>query len=225
MNAPRLLEVQNLGFTANQKTILRDLSFTIKAGEAVAVVGHNGAGKTTLFHLIFDLKHPTQGQIFLNQLTTTDPKSRVRVSFVPERPYLDLDQSGFEAVLFYLRLTEGKKIENEHARVVEALNRVGLANAAQQKMKLYSKGMLQRTLMAQALVSSHSLLVLDEPMSGLDPDGRIWLKQLLSQLRSEGKTILFSTHTLDDVKDLADQVLVLEQGAMKYFGAVDGWSA
>ncbi len=219
-NKKSILKIENVTFRIQKQTLLDQVSAEIHSGEVVALVGHNGAGKTTLFHLILGLKFQSAGAITIQGIPATQPASRRWVSFVPERPYLNLSDTGTESVSFFQKLS-GVKSDITPAAV---LKRVGLEDAQNKKLQFYSKGMLQRTLMAQALINDPVLLILDEPMSGLDPEGRAWVRGLISELKSQGKTVLFSTHTLEDVDQLADRVWVLEKGKTQYIGTPQEWS-
>ena len=216
------LKVEDLGFSLQKKTLLSGVSFEVHAGQSFAVIGHNGAGKTTLFHLLLGLKFPDQGTISIFNEPSQSARSRARLGYVPERPYLNLDLK-FEEVLelhFELIAIEPHKRNSELRRVAET---VGLQNHLNQRLKTFSKGMLQKTMIAQALLGDPRLLILDEPMSGLDPETRAALKGWISQWKGEGRTILFSTHALEDVETLADQVLVLKGGRIEFLGSESAW--
>ncbi len=211
------LAVQIDSLYLNQKKILDQVNFTLAPSSALAVVGHNGAGKTTLFHLILGLKFITQGSIQVFGISCEDRKARMKVGYVPERPYLNLYHT-LEEALFYFGDLMNLPRSVQMLRIEKNLGLVGLESRRKDKLSSFSKGMLQRTLIAQALMGDPELLILDEPMSGLDPEGRQFLRDLMMSLRNKGKTLLFSTHTLEDVSLLADEVLVLEQGKTKFLG-------
>ncbi len=217
------LQIENVSLTLARKKILDRLSFSLKEGEVVALVGHNGAGKTTLFHLILGLKFQDQGIIKINGIEAYQVESRTKLSFVPERPYLNPADTPLEMLSYYGKLAGMKDSKKLKSRIQEVIKEVGLENAggkdvATRKFKNFSKGMLQRSLIAQALLSDPEVLILDEPMSGLDPEGREWVKELIQKLKARGRTILFSTHVIEDAQLLADKVMVLSQGKMDFFG-------
>jgi ABC-2 type transport system ATP-binding protein len=218
-----ILQFDHVSFSATKKLILNELSLSLSAGKTLAVIGHNGAGKTTLFHLVLGLKFPTQGSIKLFGRPSENPDARLKVGYVAERPYLNTNLTLVETLNYFGALAK-LSTEEIKARQLTVIPLVGLENAKDRKLKDYSKGMLQRSLIAQALIASPDLLILDEPMSGLDPEGRTFVKELILKLKNDGKSILFSTHTLEDVSVLADDVVVLNQGNVKFQGSISEWS-
>ncbi len=217
-----VLVLDQVLFKVSKKEILKDVSLTLSQGKTLAVIGHNGAGKTTLFHLILGLKFTSKGKIKLFDLPCENPLARMKVGYVSERPYLNDHLTLLDTLQYFGHLAKLKSdvIKAESRKVIEL---VGLEHVQKQKLKTFSKGMLQRTLIAQALLSSPELLIMDEPMSGLDPEGRGFVKDLIIKLRAQGKTILFSTHTLEDVDVLADDILALDQGTVQFLGSVAEW--
>ncbi len=218
-----LLEAKDLTLNLQKKTILHALNFTLNQGETVALIGHNGAGKTTLFHVLFGLKFQSSGQLLLNSIPTHETKAREKVSFVPERPYLNPNESALEMLTFFGRLAHIPPADLK-PRAHQVLAQVGLLeiggpDIGKKKLKAFSKGMLQRALIAQALMNDPQFLILDEPMSGLDPAGRDWVRNLIRDLKQHGKTVLFSTHALEDATELADRILVLKQGKIDFLGS------
>ena len=216
------IEFRNAEWSAFGKPILKPLELKIKKGGCVGVVGHNGAGKTTLFHLLFGLKIPSRGEIIINGISSLDPRARLRASYLPERPYFNLDQTlrGFLSLQGKLFGIAPKELDAEVRRVV---SEVGLFEKLESRLKTFSKGMLQKTALAQLSIGSPTLMVLDEPMSGLDPESRERVRQSLAAWKNEGKTLLFSSHSLEDVEQLADSVLVLADGELKFFGSLSEW--
>jgi len=218
------LKVDEVSISLAKKEILHQISVALEKGKTLAVVGHNGAGKTTLFHIILGLKFATKGTIELFGKSSFDSKSREQVGYVPERPYL-YDYDSLEGALFYFSNLLNLDKAEATTRVKSAIEQVGLAGREKDKLKTFSKGMLQRTLIAQSLLGKPELLILDEPMSGLDPGGREFVRQWMHTWKASGKTLIFSTHTLEDVSLVADYVLALEQGKIQYFGPLEGWKA
>lgn len=204
-----------VGFLQRRKTVLHGVDFTVAPHRITALVGPNGAGKTTLFHQILGFKIPTSGSVHVYGVPASDPSSRLAIGFVPERPYLPAKETPRGFLSLCMRLSGmPAKIE----RIEELLLRVGLNGAIDQRMESFSKGMLQRLLIAQALVHDPKLLLLDEPMSGLDPDGRIEVRNIIRELKNAGKTILFTTHVVEDIEWLADDLLLIQEGRLTFSG-------
>lgn len=222
MITPKLL-IKDVSLSLSRRKILDQLSFSLQEGEATALLGHNGAGKTTLFHLILGLKFQNEGIVEVSGIPAHQVHARKKLSFVPERPYLNPNDTPVEMLAFYGKLSglSGTTLKNRILEVIKevGLEEVGGKDVARRKLKAFSKGMLQRSLIAQALLSNPEILILDEPMSGLDPEGRAWVKELIQKLKSQNKTILFSTHVIEDAEELADQVIVMSQGKIKFKGS------
>lgn len=199
----------------------KGVSFTAKAGEILGFLGPNGAGKTTTIKASLGLIRPTGGTI---RILGEPPESmgwRRRVGYMPEHPSLFEFLTGQETVEWFGQLAgmRGAALSKQAASL---LDRVGLGHAKSRRLRTYSKGMLQRIAMAQAMLGKPQLLVLDEPMSGLDPIGRRELREIILQLREEGSSVMFSTHILPDVEMTCDRVVIIEGGKTRYEGPVDG---
>ncbi|SCY86199.1 ABC transporter ATP-binding protein [Desulfoluna spongiiphila] len=198
-------------FWSKDKTILSDISLRIDDGQVIGIIGHNGAGKTTLFKLITGLVNPDRGQVVFGQIMGTVP--RERIGFLPENPYFYSHLTAHESLRFYASLFPNLDVSEPD--ITKALVKVGLAGRVHhQRLNSYSKGMLQRFGFAQALINDPKLVILDEPMSGLDPSGRRDIRKLIDSLRTDGKTIIFSSHILDDVEKLCDSVVLLSEGKL-----------
>jgi ABC-2 type transport system ATP-binding protein len=184
---------------------------SVQSGETLAVVGPNGAGKTTLIQLIAGLRLPSRGRVTVAGSAAQSKVARAQTGFLPERSYLPEFLSGREYLRFCgtLASLQGSDLER---RVERGLEGVGLTGAADLRLKAYSKGMLQRVGIAGALVHDPKILLLDEPMSGLDPDGREEVRKVIREASAAGKTIIFSTHLLEDVEALCDRVLMIDHG-------------
>lgn len=199
--------------------ILRDLSLDIREGEIFGFIGTNGAGKTTTIKLALGLIFPDSGSIRLFGRDALHPETRRRVGFLPENPYLYDYLTGWEFLDFHARLF-GLAAADRRRRVGELLERVGLANRADRQLRLYSKGMLQRIGLAQALINDPELVILDEPMSGLDPIGRREVRDIILDLKARGRTVFFSTHILSDTEMICDRVGMLVRGRLAAVGAI-----
>jgi ABC-2 type transport system ATP-binding protein len=199
--------------------ILRDLSLQIREGEIFGFIGTNGAGKTTTIKLALGLIFPDSGSIRLFGRDLGDPEARRRIGYLPENPYLYDYLTGAEFLDFHARL-HGLARPERRRRVQELLERVGLANRGDRQLRHYSKGMLQRIGLAQALISDPEFVLLDEPMSGLDPIGRREVRDVILELKARGRTVFFSTHILPDTEMICDRVGMLVKGRLAAVGAV-----
>jgi ABC-2 type transport system ATP-binding protein len=201
------------------KLALRPLRLTIEEGEVFGFLGPNGAGKTTTLKLLMGLVFPTAGSARILGMDMDDPRVKSQIGFLPEQPYFYDHLSARELLNYYAQLS-GVPAKGRSARVEQMIERVGLSDAASLQLRKFSKGMLQRVGLAQAILHDPKLVFLDEPMSGLDPMGRREVRDLIQQLRSEGKTVFFSTHILSDAEALCDRVGVIYQGELRGVGAV-----
>src|SRR5256712_695381 len=200
--------------------ILRGLSLSIREGEIFGAIGTNGAGKTTTIKLALGLIFPDTGVVRLFGEDASKVESRRRVGFLPENPYLYDYLTGEEFLDFHARLF-GLGAATRRRRVKDLLERVGLANRGDRQLRHYSKGMLQRIGLAQALINDPEFVVLDEPMSGLDPIGRREVRDIILDLKARGRTVFFSTHILSDTEMICDRVGLLVKGSLKAVGTID----
>ncbi len=199
---------------------VKGISFEVRAGEIFGFLGPNGAGKTTTIKTLLGLIFPTAGEVRLFGHAVTDPTARRRVGYLPENPYLYQYLTAREIVDLCARLAG--VAPRDRARQVEALlTRVGLAAVMDRPVRKFSKGMLQRVGLAQALVGEPDLLILDEPMTGLDPIGRKEVRDLMLEERRRGRTVMFSSHILSDVEMLCDRVAIVRDGKLAAYGALD----
>ncbi|HLP66158.1 MAG TPA: ABC transporter ATP-binding protein [Rhizobium sp.] len=198
---------------------VRDVSFTLGAGETIALVGHNGAGKTTLIKMMLGLIRPTTGTV---KVLGEDPSSgdfavRRRLGYLPESVSFHMALTGRETLSFYARL---KRVDE--AEIPGLFERVGLAPlAADRPVRTYSKGMRQRLGLAQALLGEPRILLLDEPTSGLDPALRRSFYDLIAELRNKGTTVLLSSHALTELEGRADRVVIVNDGVKIADGTLD----
>ena len=200
--------------------ILRALSLSIREGEIFGFIGTNGAGKTTTIKVALGLLFPDQGVVRLFGEDASRVELRRRVGFLPENPYLYDYLTGEEFLDFHARLFGFKPAERRR-RVQELLEQVGLKNRGDRQLRHYSKGMLQRIGLAQALINDPELVVLDEPMSGLDPIGRREVRDIILGLKARGRTVFFSTHILSDTEMICDRVGLLVKGSLKAVGTIE----
>src|SRR6185436_359541 len=199
--------------------ILRDLSFSVEQGEIFGFIGPNGAGKTTTIKLIMDLVRPDAGSIRILGEPHQSVAVKKRLGFLPENPYFYDYLTAAEFLDFYGRLF-GFPREVRRARSDAMLERVGLANRRDRQLRKFSKGMLQRLGLAQALLNEPEFVILDEPMSGLDPVGRREVRDIILSLKAAGRTVFFSTHILSDTELICDRVGILSKGELKAVGRV-----
>ncbi|CAG0975146.1 putative ABC transporter ATP-binding protein YxlF [Myxococcaceae bacterium] len=208
------------GMGIRRKRALDGISFRVLEGEIFGFVGPNGAGKTTTLKILMGLIFATSGRASVLGHDVGETEFRRRVGFLPENPYFYEFLTGREILRFYAKLSGVAKPEIER-RVETLLDWVGLAHAADARLRTYSKGMLQRVGIAQALVHDPSVVFLDEPMSGLDPIGRKEIRDLILRLHAEGKTVFMNTHILSDVELLCDRVAIIVKGAIRYEGRIE----
>lgn len=200
-------------FWSKPTVSLAGLDLEVRAGEILGLLGHNGAGKTTAIKLALGLIFPERGEVLLGGQPASHPAARRAVGYLPESPYFPDDLTGRELIEFGGRLA-GLDAASRRAAATDWLQRVGLAHAADRPLRKYSKGMLQRAGMARALAAAPRFVILDEPMSGLDPVGRREFRDLILWLKQQGTTVLFSSHVLADAEMLCDRVAILREGEL-----------
>ena len=206
-----------IGFRRKRSVAARDISFEVAAGEVFGFLGPNGAGKTTTIKALLNLIRADAGTLTLLGHDVRSMAWRGGVGYMPEHPNFYDYLTGFEMVVWFGRLAGLSRHEAETA-ARRNLDRVGLSHARDRRLRGYSKGMLQRAGLAQALMGSPKLLILDEPMTGLDPIGRRDMRDLILTLRDEGRTIFYSTHILPDVEMTCDRVSIIHQGVTQQTG-------
>jgi ABC-2 type transport system ATP-binding protein len=208
-----------LGFWMKQVQVLHGISFQVPRNSIYGFLGPNGAGKTTLIHLITGLRRPKAGNVKVCGADANDLTARAQLGYLPERPYFHDHLTG-DGFLHYMGALSGLKRHEVESRIPNVLGMVGLSHVRKLELKRFSKGMLQRIGIAQAILHDPELLVLDEPMSGLDPIGRKEIRELITKLASQGKTIFFSTHIIPDVEAICDQVAVIQKGRLVGCGPI-----
>jgi len=204
------------GFLLRKREVLRDLSFSLEQGEVFGFLGHNGAGKTTTIKIILGFLRPDAGRVTIFGSEEASRAARRRIGFLSEEQGLLGFLTGWEMLELAGRLS-GLPSPTRRRRVAELLERVGLGDRGGQRVKTYSKGMKQRLALAVALVGDPDLLLLDEPYSGLDPVGRKELRDILLELKGQGKTVLMSSHVVQDVEAVCDRVGILKEGRIEKF--------
>lgn len=221
-----IIETRNLtkvyrDFWGRQKVrALKALDLEVRRGEIFGLLGPNGSGKTTTIKLILGLLFPTSGQVLCFGRDATDPIKNEKIGYLPEESYLYKFLSAEETLDFYGRLFSMPR-KARRQRTAELIEQVGLARAKKRQLREYSKGMTRRIGLAQALINDPELIVLDEPTTGLDPLGTRDMKQMILDLREQGKTVVMCSHRLDDVQDICDRIAILYEGELKELGRVD----
>jgi ABC-2 type transport system ATP-binding protein len=226
MQSEIVIETRNLtkvyrDFWGRQKVrALKALDLEIRRGEIFGLLGPNGSGKTTTIKLLLGLLFPTSGQALIFGKDATDVTKNERIGYLPEESYLYRFLNAEETLDFYGRLFN-MSAATRRQRTAHLINTVGLASAKRRQLKEYSKGMTRRIGLAQALINDPELILLDEPTSGLDPIGTRAMKDLIIQLKEQGKTVVLCSHLLADVQDVCDRIGILYQGELKELGRVD----
>lgn len=221
------IQIENLtkdypvGFWRKRKVRALDgLNLTVQTGETFGFLGPNGAGKTTTLKLLMGLIHPTSGHAEILGRSFEEVSVHARLGFLPENPYF-YDYLSAEEFLCYSAKLFDLPAKSIPPKVTSLLEVVGLTAARRLQLRKFSKGMLQRVGIAQALINDPEIVFLDEPMSGLDPIGRREIRDLILQLRRQGKTVFFSSHILPDVEALCDRVAILYSGKLLGCGRLD----
>ena len=207
------------GFWMRPVVGLEGLDLEVTRGEIFGFIGPNGAGKTTAIKILMGLQSATRGEAWIFDEPVERPSSRRRVGFLPERPYFYEHLTAREVLDFYGQLFD-MPTGHRRARGEALLERVDLTRFADVPLRKYSKGMLQRVGLCQALLHDPDLVVLDEPMSGLDPVGRALVRDLILEERDAGRTVFFSSHILSDVQALCDRVAIVVRGRMRGIGTI-----
>jgi ABC-2 type transport system ATP-binding protein len=216
----RLTKVYRDFWGRQKKRALNALDLTIKRGEIFGLLGPNGSGKTTTIKLLLGLLFPTEGDALVFGQPAAQVSKNEKIGYLPEESYLYKFLNAEETLDFYGRLFNMNPTTRRE-RAQKLINMVGLEHDKKRILKEYSKGMRQRIGLAQALINNPELVILDEPTSGLDPLGTRWMKDLILNLRNEGKTVLMCSHRLDDVQDVCDRIAILYDGELQELGNVD----
>ena len=214
-----VLSVENVSRRFGEVEAVSGLTLSLGKGEVMGFLGTNGAGKTTTIKMLLGLIRPTAGAVRVMEGDPADPAVRRRIGYMPEIAYYYPYLNARELLDFYGGIC-GLDKKTIRSRADVLLEKVGLADAAKRPLKTYSKGMLQRAGIAQALLNDPDLLVLDEPFTGLDPLARIHFRELMKELRAAGKSIFFSSHELGETELLCDKVAIMKKGHCFYQGPV-----
>jgi len=201
------------------KIALKPLTLSVEEGEIFGFLGPNGAGKTTTLKMLMGLVFPTGGTARILGMELDDPRMKAQIGFLPEHPYFYDYLTARELLKYYGHLS-GVEAKQLSQKTDVMLERVGLKDAACVQLRKFSKGMLQRVGIAQAILHDPKVVFLDEPMSGLDPMGRREVRNLIEELKAEGKTVFFSTHILSDAEALCDRVAIIHLGELRRVGAI-----
>lgn len=200
--------------------VLKGLNITVPTGTITGFLGANGAGKTTSMRCVLGLDFPDAGEILMFGEPPSVETNR-RIGFLPERPYFYEHLTGREFLEFYANLSGVWKAQALRDRIRELLKRVDLEFAQDRRLRAYSKGMLQKIGVAQALIHDPELVILDEPMSGLDPDGRLALAEIILETAKKGTAVFFTSHLLHDTERLCQRLVVLKDGVSIYEGTTE----
>ena len=215
-----LTKVFSVPFRKQSITAVRDLNLLVETGEVYGLLGPNGSGKSTTLKMILGLVSPTRGRTQIFGHDSSEVASHQSVGFVPENPYFYKFLTGAETLRFFGKLC-GLRGSDLTDRVQELLDLVGLTEARNQRLSTYSKGMLQRIGLAQALINEPALLVLDEPTAGVDPAGSRDIRNLIVDLKKRGVTVLLSSHLLEHVEEVCDRVGILAKGELVREGPLE----
>jgi ABC-2 type transport system ATP-binding protein len=223
--AEATIETENLskdypyGFlNLKKRKSLEDLTMRVEEGEVFGFLGPNGAGKSTTIKLLMRLIFPTSGTARILGKPIEDVSMHASIGYLPEQPYFYDYLTAYEVLDYFARF-HALTASDRHTRVLAMLKKVGLDTAKKIQLRKYSKGMLQRVGLAQAILHDPQVVVLDEPMSGLDPLGRREVRDIILELKREGRTVMFSTHVLSDAETLCDRVGILVGGKLRGTGA------
>lgn len=226
VDSSRVLDIEGLyktfhiGFFRKRVDAVRGIDFHVRRGESFGFVGPNGAGKTTTIKMILQLIYPTRGAVQLFGAPVGDPGSRARLGYMPESPYVYTYLRPLEFLDLCGRLA-GMDAARRRKRAGDLIERFSLGHAVDRPIGRFSKGMLQRIGMCQALLHEPEFLILDEPFSGLDPIGRNDIRNILLDERQRGRTLLFTSHVLTDVELLCDRVAIIHRGKITACGTME----
>lgn len=221
-----VIDVRNLSkdykqhFWTPSRRVLHSVSFQVRRGEIFGFLGPNGSGKSTTIKILFEIIFPTEGEAFLFGKPLGDKTAKAAIGFLPENPYFYEYLTSTQFLKFHGQLM-GMDTSVLKRRIPEVLELVGMKGTDNMPLRAFSKGMLQRIGLGQAILHDPDLVILDEPMTGLDPVGRKEVRDLMLHLRDEGKTVFFSTHILSDVETVCHRVAILHKGKLLRSGTLE----
>jgi ABC-2 type transport system ATP-binding protein len=215
----KTLIVNNISKNFGETRAVNDLSFEVTAGEIFAMLGPNGAGKTTTIRMVLDILRPDKGSIEVLG-DTINQSTKDRIGYLPEERGLYRDITVIDC-LAYLGTLKGVNNKEARARAAELLARVGLEDAATKKVSALSRGMQQKAQFAATILHNPDLVIIDEPFSGLDPVNTLLIKELMYEIKDQGKTVIMSTHMMHQVEEMADRMLMMNHGSQVLYGRVD----
>lgn len=207
--------------TRKRVEALKGVSFSVQAGAITGFLGANGAGKTTSIKCLFELAFADEGEFIFFGKKGLSNEAKAKIGFLPERPYFYDYLTGREFLKFYGQISGRISRSELDGRAQVLLDRVGLGHAGDRPLRGYSKGMLQRIGIAQALIHRPEFIVLDEPMTGLDPDGRHEVREIIREVARQGTAVFFSSHHLSDAESLCERLVILKKGELIYEGRTD----
>ena len=214
------IEISNLRKEYGRKVALEDLSLSVQPGEVFGFLGPNGAGKTTTIKVLLGLVRPTSGHARIFGVPSSDPEARRHVGYLPENFRFQDWLTGIELLELHADLADMPRADRER-RIPEALHLVGLGDRGGDRIRGYSKGMLQRIGLAQAIIHNPRLVLLDEPTSALDPIGRREVRDLIRTLSARGMTVFLNSHLLSEVEMVCDRVAIIDRGRVVRSGRLD----
>lgn len=200
--------------------IVHNLTLAVEAGEVFGFLGPNGAGKSTVIKLLLNFIRPDHGRLFIQGRNVRDELFQSKVGYLPETPYFYEHLTG-EEMLYFAGSASGITKKRIQLKIKQMLERLRLRHAAKQKIRTYSKGMKQRLGLACTIIHDPDVLILDEPMSGLDPLGRKLVADVMQDVHSKGKTIFFSSHILSDVENLCNRISILNKGKLLFCDTIE----
>ncbi len=220
-NLTKIYERSHLG-RVKKSLGLSGLTLEIQKGEVFGLLGLNGSGKTTTIKLLLGLLSPTKGKVEVMGRRMPNLESLKHIGYLPEAAYVNKYLTGREAVRIFAKLSK-MPVNGREKAVNEILDKVGLLNSADRRISDYSKGMMQRVSMAQALIHDPDILIMDEPVTGLDPLAIQELRQLILWLKSRGKTVFLSSHNISEVERVCDRIGILAAGKLELLMAASEW--
>lgn len=220
IDAQDITKVYQSGFKKRTITALDNVSLSVMRGEIFGLLGPNGAGKTTFLKVVLGIAQASSGEVFIGEYKPSDPRSRMRIGYLPENHRFPEHHTGLSLLESTARLY-GMAASDYKKRTKDMLAMVDMSKWGETKIKKYSKGMQQRIGLAQAMVPNPDVLLLDEPTDGVDPVGKIEIRKVLERIREEGKSIVLNSHLLSEVESVADRVAILSRGKLVRVNTID----